>query len=81
MQEVRIEPIDETAQKLPCRCGKPGHGWDRIEDVVCCPECEEQLAVGEAEPLTLRTRRRDDCVACGKSGSICLRTAYPPKEK
>jgi hypothetical protein len=52
-----------------CRCRAEGCQWDRVNNQPYCPDCQEALAQGQAEPLTLRTDRRP-CVLCSHIGSV-----------
>src|SRR5437899_1068164 len=53
-----------------CRCAQAGEGWDRVAAKAYCPQCEEQLAAGEMEPLVEPTQPRT-CVICSRGGTVC----------
>jgi hypothetical protein len=59
-----VSPLDPC-----CRCRAEGCHWDRIDGLPYCPDCQESLAQGHAEPLTLRTERRA-CALCGHVGAV-----------
>ena len=60
----------------PCRrCQADGCPWDRIAGELICPDCQEGLAQGEAEPLILRTEKKR-CTVCQQLGTIGYLT-YP----
>jgi len=41
-----------TEVPIPCcRCGLDRDRWDRIAGKTYCPNCQEDLAMGEGEPL------------------------------
>jgi hypothetical protein len=70
MQRVRLAAIDkDTALVLCCRCGRNGGRWDRIADSPYCPHCLEGLALGEAEPLILKTVK-NRCAVCDQAGTV-----------
>jgi hypothetical protein len=52
-----------------CRCQSTGCPWDRIGDNVICPDCQEQLAMGEGEPLVEKLRK-SACAVCGQVGTV-----------
>jgi hypothetical protein len=56
-----------------CRCVHRGERWDRIAGKAYCPECQESLAGGEAEPLVERTEPKP-CAICAHRGTICFQT-------
>lgn len=56
-----------------CRCSQPGERWDRIAAKAYCPQCQEQLAAGELEPLVEPTVPQL-CAACGRRGTVCFQT-------
>jgi hypothetical protein len=59
-----VSPLDAC-----CRCRAEGCQWDRVNGLPYCPDCQESLIQGYADPLTLRTERRA-CVLCGHFGSV-----------
>ncbi len=52
-----------------CRCGEPTQRWDRVAGRPYCPNCEEDLVLGHAEPLCEPTERRR-CAVCGHAGTV-----------
>jgi hypothetical protein len=52
-----------------CHCQAEGCEWDRVNGLPCCPDCQEALAQGYADPLILRTERRP-CSLCSHLGSV-----------
>jgi hypothetical protein len=70
MERVRIAAVDTgSALTLCCRCGRNGGRWDRIADMPYCPQCQEALALGEADPLILRTAK-NRCAVCDHVGTV-----------
>jgi hypothetical protein len=59
-----VSPLDPC-----CRCRAEGCHWDRLGGLPFCPDCQEGLAQGHADPLTLRAERRP-CVLCGHVGAV-----------
>ena len=60
----------------PCgRCRATGCPWDHIAGEPICPDCQENLAQGEGEPLIVRTEK-NRCAVCEQRGTICYLT-YP----
>jgi hypothetical protein len=59
-----VSPLDPC-----CLCQAKGCHWDRFNDHPYCPDCQEALAQGNAQPLTLRTERRP-CLLCGHVGAV-----------
>jgi hypothetical protein len=54
----------------PCsRCEATGCPWDRIGEHAVCPDCEEQLAVGEGQPLIERLAP-NHCLVCQRAGTV-----------
>ena len=58
-----------------CRCGNRKSRWDRIAGKAYCPECQEALVLGLAEPMREHTEKKP-CAACGRAGTVCFLT-YP----
>ena len=56
-----------------CRCDSAERHWDRIAGKAYCPECQEALVLGMAEPLVERTEKKC-CAACGRVGTVCYLT-------
>src|SRR6516165_10706389 len=53
-----VSPLDPC-----CRCCAEGCQWDRLGGLPICPDCQEALAQGHADALSLRPERRP-CVLC-----------------
>jgi hypothetical protein len=61
---------DEVSPVTPCcRCAEPDRRWDRIAGKAYCPNCEEALALGEADPLIERTEK-NRCSICNQVGTV-----------
>src|SRR5207253_8052181 len=74
MDSLRLLPADSAPESLPCcRCAEDKGHWDLIAGKPYCPNCEEALAVGEAEPLIERTRKHR-CAVCSRIGTLDYRT-------
>jgi hypothetical protein len=74
MDGLRIVPGDGSIRSTPCsQCGGTGQGWDRIAGQPYCPDCEENLARGEAPPLVVRTEKQRCCV-CHRVGIVRYQT-------
>jgi hypothetical protein len=56
-----------------CRCHDASARWDRIAGRAFCPNCQEQLALGEGEPLVLKTLPHR-CAVCERQGTVCFCT-------
>lgn len=70
MDSLRITPMNANTQMAPCcRCETGGRRWDRIAGKPYCPNCQESLAIGEADPLIERTEKHR-CAACARVGTI-----------
>jgi hypothetical protein len=70
MDGLRVVAADCVCPLDPCcRCRAEGCQWDRINGVPYCPDCQESLAQGDAEPLRLRTERRR-CALCVRVGAV-----------
>ena len=70
MEGLRLAPGQRKPAVLPCcRCTSTERSWDRIAGKVYCPECQEALVMGLAEPLVERTEKRH-CGACGRLGTV-----------
>jgi hypothetical protein len=46
-------------------------GWDRIADKAYCPDCQEAVVVGRAEPIIERTRKQR-CAVCSAEGTVAF---------
>jgi len=74
MEGLRVVTGKGLAPLVPCsRCRAAGCPWDRVAGKAICPDCQEQLALGEGEPLVEALARRP-CAACGQAGTICYLT-------
>jgi hypothetical protein len=82
MDSMRLVASESVLPWVPCcRCSQAHERWDKIVGKPYCPSCEEQLVMGEAEPLVERTEHRP-CAICGRLGTLCyltfpLQTAVP----
>jgi hypothetical protein len=70
MEGLRLVTASGQSTIAPCsRCEATGCPWDRIGEHAMCPDCEEQLALGEGNPLVERlTPNR--CVVCRQAGTV-----------
>src|SRR6516165_3378273 len=76
MEGVRWVEGGAALPQEPCsRCQAAGCPWDRIAGKPICPDCQEQLALGEGEPLVEKAERRA-CAVCQQTGTIRYLT-YP----
>jgi hypothetical protein len=76
MEGLRLVSAAGHSPLAPCsRCQATGCPWDRIGDRAICPDCQEQLALGEGEPLVERLRPHR-CAVCGSTGTVRYLT-YP----
>jgi len=74
MESLRLAPGKRKPAVLPCCCcTSTERSWDRIAGKAYCPECQEQLVLGLAAPLTEPTEKKP-CAACGRLGSVCFLT-------
>jgi hypothetical protein len=70
MEGLRLLTASGQSPLAPCsRCQATGCPWDRIGEQAVCPDCQEQLALGEAEPLIERLIRHP-CAVCGHGGTV-----------
>jgi hypothetical protein len=70
MDSLRILTPERVQHQIPCsRCGAAGLGWDRIMDKAYCPDCEESLIRGEADPLVERVEQHRCCI-CHQPGTL-----------
>lgn len=70
MEGLRLIKASGHSQLAPCsRCQSTGCPWDRIGENVICPDCQEQLALGEGEPLVEKVRPLA-CAVCGHMGTV-----------
>jgi hypothetical protein len=74
MESIRLLTADSLPLLLPCcRCGQARASWDRIASKAYCPNCQELLIVGEADPLVERTEK-NCCAICNHQGTVCFQT-------
>jgi hypothetical protein len=70
MDGLRVVAPDSVTPLDPCcRCRAAGCRWDRVNGLPYCPDCQEALVQGHADPLTLRTERRR-CALCNRLGCV-----------
>jgi hypothetical protein len=70
MEGLRLVSGTGQSPLAPCsRCQATGCPWDRIGDHVVCPDCQEQLALGEGEALVERLRKQS-CAVCSEVGTV-----------
>ncbi len=70
MQALRVVAREGVSPLDPCcLCQAQGCQWDRFNSRPYCPDCQEALAQGHAQPLTLHTERRP-CLLCGHIGAV-----------
>ena len=70
MENIRLASADSIFPKIPCcRCTDDSRFWDRISGKTYCPNCLEALALGEGDPLILRTDRKH-CAVCHHMGTV-----------
>lgn len=71
---IRLVQTAELQSALACsRCAHEGERWDRIAGKQYCPQCQESLAGGEAQPLVVKTDP-NPCAVCGHRGGVCFQT-------
>jgi hypothetical protein len=76
MEGLRWVKGGGQAAEAPCsRCQAAGCPWDRIAGKPICPDCQEQLALGEGAPLVEKAEKRP-CAVCQQVGTLCYLT-YP----
>lgn len=76
MEGLRVVAPDASAALVPCcRCQAAGCPWDQIGGKAICPDCQEQLILGEGAPLLERVERRA-CAICHHEGTLRYLT-YP----
>src|SRR5947209_13062498 len=70
MEGLRLVKTERSAPQQPCvRCGASGCPWDRIAGKPLCPDCQELVALGEAEPLRERAENLP-CSICRGRGTL-----------
>ncbi len=76
MEGLRLLTTESPSQMVPChRCQATGCPWDRIGGKAICPDCQEQLILGEGSPLVERVEKRV-CSICNRLGTLRYQT-YP----
>lgn len=79
MESLRMAPNQQRPAVLPCcRCARAERSWDRIAGKAYCPECQEALVMGLADPLVERTEKKR-CGACDRAGTVRFLT-FPLQE-
>jgi hypothetical protein len=70
MESIRLASTDSIFPKIPCcRCGDQSRFWDRIAGKTFCPNCLESLALGEGDPLVVKTDKKR-CAICHHLGAV-----------
>lgn len=76
MEGLRVVTASGHSTVAACsRCEATGCPWDRIGDQPICPDCQEQLALGEGQPLVERLIP-NRCLICQQIGTVRYLT-YP----
>jgi hypothetical protein len=76
MESLRMAQNQRRPVVLPCcRCASAERRWDRIAGKAYCPDCQEALVMGLADPLVERTEKRL-CSICSRLGTVRFLT-YP----
>lgn len=74
MDGLRTPTDDEIVALANCiRCQAIGCPWDRVGGQPICPDCQEMLAQGEGEPLSLHAEPRR-CLVCQTKGTVSFIT-------
>jgi hypothetical protein len=74
MNSLRLAAVASNPQITICnRCPAASERWDHIAGKAYCPQCQEQLASGESEPLIERTEPKL-CAICDRRGTVCLQS-------
>ncbi len=70
MDGMKICPPGSVPLGVPCcRCASHARGWDRIADKAYCPDCQEAIVIGQADPIVERTQKRR-CTVCSSEGTV-----------
>lgn len=70
MEGLRIVSVTGHSPSAACgRCQSTGCPWDRIGEHVVCPDCQELLVVGDADPLVEKLRK-NQCAVCNHLGTV-----------
>jgi hypothetical protein len=70
MDSLRLALSQSLPATLPCcRCAADDGNWDRIAGKAYCPECQESLILGLADPLAVRTEKLP-CAVCSRVGAV-----------
>jgi len=76
MEGLRLVAADPSDNKVACtRCQATGCPWDRIAGKPICPDCQEQIVLGEGPPL-LEWVEKQTCAICQHAGTLRYLT-YP----
>ncbi|MFN4260006.1 MAG: hypothetical protein ACK4RK_11990 [Gemmataceae bacterium] len=75
MNSLRLLPNYGGISEPCLNCREGERHWDRIAGRPYCPNCQEALAQGEAEPLVMRTEKHR-CAVCGTLGTVRF-TTFP----
>jgi len=76
MEGLRLLAADASSTLVACsRCQATGCPWDRIAGRPLCPDCQEQLILGEGPPLLERVEKHN-CAVCQHTGTLRYLT-YP----
>jgi hypothetical protein len=71
MEGLRLVSAAGLNPHVACiRCQATGCPWDRVAGKAICPDCQEAIALGEAEPLVERLERGACCAVCQRAGSV-----------
>jgi hypothetical protein len=70
MDGMRICPPGSVPLGISCcRCAGVARGWDRITEKAYCPDCQEAIVSGQAEPIIERTQKQR-CTICSSEGTV-----------
>lgn len=70
MESLRKAPSQRLPAIMPCcRCASAERSWDRMAGKAYCPDCQEALVTGLADPFVARTEKRF-CSICSRIGTV-----------
>jgi hypothetical protein len=70
MEGLRLMAAETSASLVACsRCQATGCPWDRIAGKPICPDCQEQMILGETPPLLERVEKHA-CAVCQHTGTL-----------
>src|SRR5262249_48420340 len=70
MESMRLAPVEGVPATMPCGgCANAQRNWDRIAGKAYCPECQEAVILGVAEPLIVPAEG-STCAACNRVGTV-----------